>query len=218
MALGAPAGQVRRSKVEKTRMKSPRCPVTGKPGKRVALVTVKSLARAEHGAALEERDWFFCDHPECSVVYFTRSGRTLGKEALKVRVGLKEKEAPRSVCYCFGHSVESIREEIERTGRSTVAASIREKVEAGACSCEVLNPSGTCCLGDVNRAVKEAFSSVGIPRPAVAKSARPGEKRAPPLLRLCHTGDPGRARDVPQPGTGRGEERQLMLSRRGERR
>lgn len=33
------------------------------------------------------------------VVYFTRDGVTLGKTALKVRVGLKEKESPRTVCY-----------------------------------------------------------------------------------------------------------------------
>jgi hypothetical protein len=131
------------------------CPVGGKPGKRVLLVTVKSLVHAEYGATLEGRDWFFCDQPGCDVVYFTRDGVTVDKGALKVRVGLKEREPPRTVCYCFGHTVESIREEIEKTGRSTVAASIRKKVEAGECSCEVLNPKGTCCLGDVNKTARE---------------------------------------------------------------
>lgn len=141
------------------------CPVGGSRGKPVPLVTLRSLVRPEHSAIVEGREWFFCDLPDCDVVYFTRDGRTLEKEALKVRVGLKEKDAPRPVCYCFGHSVESLREEIGRTGRCTAAASIKEKIEAGECRCEILNPKGTCCLGDINKVVKEAVASLGVPRP-----------------------------------------------------
>jgi hypothetical protein len=95
-------------------------------------------------------------------------------------VGLKERDARRTVCYCFGHTVESIREEIETTGRSTVAAAITAKVNATECSCEILNPKGTCCLGDVNKAVKEALAGIEIRQPeatqspAVAKSAYAG--------------------------------------------
>lgn len=145
------------------------CPVAGKTGKRVPFVTLKSLVRPEYGATLEGRDWFFCDQPDCDVVYFTRDGVTLGKAALKVRVGLKEKESPRTVCYCFSHTVESIRQEIEQTGRSAVAASIKEKVSAGECNCEILNPKGTCCLGDVSRVVKEALGGGADTRPAAGK-------------------------------------------------
>lgn len=137
------------------------CPVVGKRGKPVPLVTLRSLVLPEYAAAVEGREWFFCDRSDCEVVYFTHDGRTIKKNALKVRVGFKEKEAPRPVCYCFGHTVESIRQEIEKTGRSTVVASIRKKVEAGECSCEVLNPKGTCCLGDVNNTVKEVLGSLG---------------------------------------------------------
>lgn len=167
-------------------MTNAHCPVAGKRGKPVPLVTLRSLVLPEHAAGAEGREWFFCDLPDCDVVYFTHDGRTLDKRALRVRVGLKEKEAPRPVCYCFGHTVESIREEIGRIGRSTVAASIKEKVEAGECSCENLNPKGTCCLGDVNKAVKEALASIGVPRPegtrppAATKSANDGCCRPAP--------------------------------------
>ncbi|MDP3940382.1 MAG: (2Fe-2S)-binding protein [Deltaproteobacteria bacterium] len=136
------------------------CPVSGKRGKPVPLVTLRSLVLREHAAVVEDRAWYFCDRLDCEVVYFTDDGRTLEKNALTVRVGLKEKEAPRPICYCFDHTAESIRQEIEKTGRSTVVASIRTKVEAGECSCEVLNPRGTCCLGDVNKEVKAALASV----------------------------------------------------------
>ncbi len=141
------------------------CPIAGAPGRPVAPLTVRSLVRPAHSAIVDGREWFFCDLPDCDVVYFTRDGRMLKKDALKVRVGLKEKDAPRPVCYCFGHTVESIREEIGRTGRSTAAASIKEKIEAGECRCEILNPKGTCCLGDVNKAVKEAAASLGVSQP-----------------------------------------------------
>jgi hypothetical protein len=124
-------------------------------------ITLRSLVRRERAGEIARGEWFFCGLADCEVVYFARDGRTLDKSALTVRVGVKEKVAPRPVCYCFGHTVESIREEIERTGRSTAAASITAKVNAGECRCEILNPKGSCCLSDVHRAVEEAFASLG---------------------------------------------------------
>src|SRR5260221_4507674 len=140
------------------------CHVAGERGKPVPLVTLRNLLLPEHAAVVEGREWFCCGLPDCEVVYFTSKGQTLEKNALRVRVGPKEKEARRPICYCFDHSVESIQHEIEKTGRSTVVASIRRKLEAGECGCEVLNPKGTCCLGDVHHVVKEALASIGAPR------------------------------------------------------
>jgi restriction endonuclease Mrr len=75
-------------------------------------------------------------------------------------VGLKEAESPIPLCFCFGHTAESAREEIVTTGRSTVAERITTEVQAGNCSCEVKNPSGKCCLGDVKRAIQQIQSEV----------------------------------------------------------
>ncbi len=165
------------------------------------LVTLRSLVRSEHLAAVEGREWFLCEQPDCDVVYFTDDGRRLDKGALKVRVGLKEKEAPRPACYCFGHMVESIQEEIDRTGRSTVAASIKEKVEAGECSCEVLNPKGTCCLGDVNKVVKEALVSNRVPRPAARQRLTPLTSENGRCCTPAARGEEGDAHDdrLPEP-------------------
>lgn len=134
------------------------CPLAGKPGSPVPIITVRSLVRRQVAEPIEGDRWFFCSLPDCAVVYFNAGGRVFTKDALEVRVGLKEKVAPRPVCYCFGHSVESIREEIARTGRSTVAASITDMVASGECRCEVLNPKGTCCLGDVRKVVGETLA------------------------------------------------------------
>jgi hypothetical protein len=103
-----------------------------------------------------EASYCFCATPECDTVYFSpSSGRTFPKRHLKVRVGIKETEDPILVCYCFGHTRASVWAEIERTGASTVAESIKREIQAGRCECEVKNPSGKCCLGEVTLVVRE---------------------------------------------------------------
>lgn len=145
------------------------CPVSGKPGRRVPDVTLRNLVRDDRQPEVQGREWYYCDLSDCDVVYFTAEGRTLRKDALKVRVGAKEKSSPRTVCYCFGHSVESICDEVVRTFESTVEASIAAKVKAGECRCETMNPKGACCLGDVHKVVKDVFAGIGGEPPPDAK-------------------------------------------------
>lgn len=122
-----------------------------------------------------DRHWNYCGAPDCEVVYFDAGGAVIEKSALTVRVGEKEKDPPHTVCYCFGHTAEGIRDEVRRTGRSTVVASITAKVKAGECSCDTMNPKGACCLGDVNREVKSALAA-GPASPSSQRGAL-----APPL-------------------------------------
>ncbi len=74
----------------------------------------------------------------------------------------------RTVCYCFAVTEADLRREIAETGRSTAAAEITEHVRAGRCACEVKNPQGSCCLGNVARAIREAMTTLGGTRPAAA--------------------------------------------------
>ena len=62
------------------------------------------------------------------------------------------------MCYCFGESEASIAAEIDLTGRSLAVQRIRDHITAGRCACEVRNPRGTCCLGDVIAAAKRVES------------------------------------------------------------
>ena len=102
------------------------------------------------------KSYFFCPNPERKVVYHnTPEGVYLKKEAVKVRVGLKEKEPPITLCYCFNITKEMIEEEIVSRGETEYPDYIREKVKRKECECELKNPSGRCCLGEVSRAVKE---------------------------------------------------------------
>ncbi len=131
-----------------------RCRRCGEKGRRVLRETMESLLKPEALQRLLDVPYFFDRTPSCDVAYFSNEARSyFQKDELTVRVGLKETESPIPLCYCFGHTAESAREEIVRTGRSTVTKRISAEVQAGNCSCEVKNPSGRCCLGDVNRAI-----------------------------------------------------------------
>jgi hypothetical protein len=123
-------------------------------GQAVLKQTVESLLKPEALARLAHADYFFDASPACEVVYFSNAKHSyFTKTDLRVRVGIKETESPIPLCYCFGHTVESARGEIEATGKSSVAARITKEIQAGNCACEVKNPSGRCCLGEVNKAI-----------------------------------------------------------------
>jgi hypothetical protein len=126
----------------------------------VERVTVEALANPELRDRLNGTPYAFCDTPTCPVVYYAAAGEWVSKVQLRVRVGIKETEDPIPVCYCFGITKQMIREEIESAGQSTASARIRAEVRAGHCRCDVENPSGRCCLGDVVQAEKEAASQV----------------------------------------------------------
>ena len=78
-----------------------------------------------------------------------------------------------TVCYCFGHTVASIRDEVQRTGRSTVVADVTAHVRAGTCACTEKHPEARCCLGDVRRVVKELLAAAHIPVAAEPDTAEP---------------------------------------------
>jgi hypothetical protein len=103
----------------------------------------------------------FCSDPDCRVVYFTEDGgATFTTSDLRVRVGLKERVDPIPLCYCFGFDEKDTREEIARTGSSTIPRRITELIKQRLCACPERNPSGACCLGEVNKAIKRLLVEV----------------------------------------------------------
>jgi hypothetical protein len=128
--------------------------------------TLRALLKPESAAQVrEEESYFFCaafcGAAPCDVVYFAPGSQVFFKAELTVRVGIKESAAPRPLCYCFGHTMESITAEIEGTGRSTAAADIRRRMREEGCSCETRNPAGRCCLAAVEQFVREQLAGSG---------------------------------------------------------
>jgi hypothetical protein len=133
------------------------CPACGAKGKSVSTLTVKSLVRDHTRVLLSS--YSFCRSRDCDVVYFA-DAVIFRKSDLKVRVGLKEQEDPIPLCYCFEYSRVDIRRDVELHGTSDIPDRIKTEIQGGFCACEVKNPAGTCCLGDITRAIQEAKASV----------------------------------------------------------
>jgi Zinc binding domain len=137
-----------------------RCPQSGWPGKAVDLQTIKALLTERALSQLTPGDYRFCGDPDCDVVYFDMNGSRFATDDLRVPVWQKLPFGSRRVCYCFGESEDSIRAEIEGDGQSSAAERIRAHIAAGRCACDVRNPRGACCLGDVIAAIKDVASTM----------------------------------------------------------
>jgi hypothetical protein len=142
------------------------CPRSGTRGRSVGLITLKALLLPSSLARLQPgREYRFCPDPECPVTYFAE-GSTFLVADLNRSVYQKDRSQDAPVCYCFGYSRSDLRESLDELGRSPVPEIVAEHVRAGRCACEVTNPQGRCCLGNV-------AAELGEQRPA-APGARPG--------------------------------------------
>lgn len=131
------------------------CPSCGERAKGVLAKTLAHLLTDAAKSKLECFDGFYyCKTPSCKTVYF-KDDTILTQEDVSVVVGLKEGASPATVCYCFGWTKEKIRVQIEENGKTEALEDIKAKMEDPGCSCEILNPSGGCCLGEVGKAIRE---------------------------------------------------------------
>ncbi len=134
------------------------CPMCGMRGKAVTLQTVKAQA-AISLRQLQLQPFWFCRSPHCPVVYFSlESGQTLTVDQVRERVYQKESDRPDVlVCYCFQYRVGDI-QLAPAAERAAVIADIKAGIAADQCACELRNPQGTCCLGNVQQIAKQAPS------------------------------------------------------------
>ncbi len=141
-----------------------RCPRCGAIGRVVAEETIEAILKASLATSLLAVERRFCRTASCDALYYGADGRFIEKAAARVRVGVKESEDPIPLCYCFDFNRADVRREVAQTGECTISARIAAEVRAGRCTCEVKNPSGGCCLGEVNRAVRDAKEAPVRPR------------------------------------------------------
>lgn len=140
------------------------CPHSRTRGIRVPLDTVKALLRDTAMRRLTPSEHAFCADPGCPVVYFTAAGDFYLTTDIRVPVWQKEPFGARTLCYCFGENEADMRHEIERTGASDAATRVRTHIKAQRCACDVRNPRGACCLGDVTEAVKRVAAAAAAER------------------------------------------------------
>lgn len=119
-----------------------RCPVNGKEYTAVSEKTILHHIKEPWYWQGKNQSYFFCDDPECDVVYFGQDNTVIDKSAIRTSVGVKQPSGNALVCYCFGVSVN------EATTHPEIKAFVTEKTKGHLCECEARNPSGKCCLKD----------------------------------------------------------------------
>ena len=140
------------------------CAACGAKGIAVEPITLKALLTPDglrRGVPSSPR---YCANAQCEVVYFDSGAAVVFRETdLIVPVHAKHPDNDAiPVCYCFGYTEKSIHDQIEQTGASTATGSITAEVKAGRCACEVKNPKGSCCLGDVARVERRVTSKLTL--------------------------------------------------------
>jgi hypothetical protein len=139
-----------------------RCPECAQQGKPVQAQTVKSLL-AVSLRAVPAAAWVFCRNPACPVAYFSDDGRHRFAAA-QLREGVYQKNPNAEgvlICYCFQYTAASVRLAPPASQRG-ILDDITAGIEAGQCACDLRNPQGSCCLGNV-RALIRATGLAGAP-------------------------------------------------------
>jgi len=119
-----------------------RCPRNGQAYGQVASSTLLHHIQQPWRQPLKPQSYYFCDDPDCEVVYFGEDDSVITKSQLRTQVGIKENDADALICYCFGIS----RQQAET--HPEAKAFVVEQTRQSVCACETRNPSGRCCLKD----------------------------------------------------------------------
>jgi len=128
------------------------CTNCGAKSRPVSRKTVLLMLKPELLEQAMTGTYGFCSARDCPIVYFEdQASHRFTIDDLRGRVGLKVKEDPIPLCYCFGFDESHIRDEISRTGSTNIPERILAFIRQGLCACETRNPSGMCCLGEVNK-------------------------------------------------------------------
>lgn len=137
------------------------CPISKSSSRKVQRRTLEHLLKAEKAGSIQNVQYYYCTDPSCKVVYFSNENVPyLTVDDVKVKVFAKDKGDDVNVCYCFNWTRGRIQDEFRQTGNSTASLQIAQKVKAGNCACDIKNPKGECCLGDVNTFARQISPTI----------------------------------------------------------
>lgn len=121
------------------------CPLNGQRYAQVSRRTVMHQVRQPWRRELTAQSYYFCDDPNCDVVYFGNDQQLILRSEMRQTVGQKSITADKSVCYCFDILLRDLQTKHDQI---TLKAFVTEQTRTSACDCEIRNPSGKCCLKD----------------------------------------------------------------------
>lgn len=125
------------------------CPSCGEKGKCVPIITLKSLLAASSLETIEpDNTYAFCPISSCNTVYFSGThSQKYEEDALKVPVFQKNLSMDVPICYCFDWTRDRLVQAV--SDNHDPIDHIKGHVQSNRCGCEVNNPQGACCLGNV---------------------------------------------------------------------
>jgi len=121
------------------------CPANGRIYSSVDRTTILHQAKKPWTHELPEQGYYFCNDPDCDVVYFGEDQRTLVRSDLRVGVGQKSRGQNRTICYCFDVQLSDLASEDSLLQSKSF---VIEQTRQSSCDCKIRNPSGKCCLSD----------------------------------------------------------------------
>ncbi|SOC41733.1 putative iron-sulfur cluster-binding metallochaperone [Ureibacillus acetophenoni] len=132
------------------------CPSCKKKGKKVKIITLKAILKPSVLDSLNPNsEHFFCNLEGCDVVYFDTDKKTYSISEIKVPVFQKDDSLTVPICYCFDWTREKITQYVKDGLASKPLEHIKQNVKENRCGCEVNNPQGSCCMGNVTKFIKQ---------------------------------------------------------------
>lgn len=122
-----------------------RCPVNGVEYSEVSAKTILHHVKMPWAWSEKKQGYYFCEDPNCDVVYFGEDGSLITKSQVRTPIGVEEPSGDAPICYCFGVSKRDF------SSNPSLKDYVVQKTKKGLCSCETSNPSGRCCLKDFPR-------------------------------------------------------------------
>lgn len=120
------------------------CGECSQTGEAVPLNLVRHHVTKPWQRELEGKEFSFCKDSNCRVVYFTVDGEAFTVDDIRQAPAYKTGNSADLLCFCFQVSADDV-------SHSDPTPYIRERVRRQECACDVLNPSGACCLGSIGR-------------------------------------------------------------------
>ncbi len=152
------------------------CKRCGGEGMKVTPLTLGAHLGVEEWNKIDN-SFYFCPSRECEVVYFSnRSGVYFTKREVKTRVGIKEREEPKPLCYCNRVTEEMLRRAVLEEKCCSSVEEVQSRTRAGRGRwCVVTNPSGRCCEWYLKDIISEMLGEA---------SPEPGKKKEERLRRV----------------------------------
>ncbi len=129
------------------------CPVCGKRGEPVSLLTVMSLVKNPSDVKLAE--YSICKTHDCDVIYFGEGSKIL-KDQLKVPIWFKKDAEPVILCYCSNITDKDILKAMMELKTNDIEKILNHKGSRKPCECEINNPTGKCCYNTIRNFISEA--------------------------------------------------------------